>query len=266
MLASTFQAALDSAKYVDDELDGLLEAKGGVRFDLDRFLSPPPQLAQEWWGDAGESTPSPSTNRSVLKTTSASRHRLQRAADGSPRILNPAFEGGIPLDSKNSSSSPTDGQIHIDNAARDIRKLSQTAEGWANHARGVAAQNTVDDDACGGSGSTRDHRGRKTNKSSYRENEMSRKDMTMKNITSLTLGGESREGGTGNRAVEVAKEGIASSGGGGRDGARQGSGHELISAWGLKDPRVARAMMRRMRRMRKFETSEVILLAKILPA
>lgn len=33
--------------------------------------------------------------------------------------------------------------------------------------------------------------------------------------------------------------------------------HELTRAWGLKDPRVARALVRRMRRMRRFKTGEV---------
>lgn len=41
---------MDSAKYVDDELEGLLNINGGDCFELDRFLSPPPELGDGWLG------------------------------------------------------------------------------------------------------------------------------------------------------------------------------------------------------------------------
>lgn len=181
------QAALDSARYVDDEVEGLLNVNGGARFELDCFLSPPPELMDGWWGDSSTTT-------------------------------------GMPRSTKGVPTRPTP-----PNGTRaSSRRLMDTA-------RAVVSNTSTLSNAVGG-------------------HTVETKKETDLDSTRLGRGSETHVGVTEDPSMK-ANDNVREEGGSGRGSARAGE-KGLAQAWGLKDPSVARAMIKRAKRMRKFQNGE----------
>ncbi|CAN0097012.1 unnamed protein product, partial [Scytosiphon promiscuus] len=77
------QAALESSRYVDDELESLLNMDGGARFELDHFLSPPPELRDGWWRGSSSSEPE--------HVSRAPSHPSRAKAEGERLVDTPRF-------------------------------------------------------------------------------------------------------------------------------------------------------------------------------
>lgn len=200
-----YQAALDSARYVDDEVEGLLNVNGGARFELDRFLSPPPELADGWLGGSSMTAPQHHENTPRHPTPPS------RARDTSNRLINTAraVVANTPLRSN----------------ARGAQEVGTPSNAGLNSpGLGRGTEGRVGD---GVSGQT-------TNKP---RSEPQRNVVDTGQGERETVGKNSGEGPTARASGGMSGEGLA-------------------RAWGLKDPTVARAMMKRAKRMRKFQNGE----------
>lgn len=228
--AFTHQAALDSARYVDDELEGLLDGNGGDHFELDRFLSPPPELAENWMNLAPTPQNSYKENMAgrdgaagniaaVCTVNNDTPRRSENAADGQSN----AFQKG-----KQSSSNRSD-------------KATRAGELGTGGAQ-VSCADSIDDE-------DRD--------SLDRNIKYGLNSACLHPDRGVTKG---KEIGASIPAGEVSVEGVNhdDSNRGREDGIiGDESGNELIRSWGLKDPCVAAIMLKRMKRLRSFRTREV---------
>lgn len=218
---------------MDEELEGLLCANGGAHFDLDHFLSPPPELAQGWLGNVDPPLLPPVGQRktvfprrrthavegSLTTTESALGHRAG--------VIAPGYTGQASL---HPSLDPEEGHFEEGTAHE---RLGGNGDGGGDDGRQSGSMGT----SCDGRGSRRE------------------------SATTSTLIDERTASAGIEKGSAARRESVRSSDGGRDSGGGNGGGgvpdHDLIEAWGLKDPRVARTMMKRMKRMRKFEYREV---------
>lgn len=225
---ATDQAALDSARYVDDELERLLCANGGSRFELDHFLSPPPELADGWLGDTA--IPSPPRNKHVPTGLTTSHVLPSTRTDATSNALQHSrMQGNRQHQGMRPSAKVTEAPHH------DVTRDEKTVQGFRRH--------SCDDQNVGVSLYVENgpNEGVLLDASQYGATSASR-DMdseTIRNVVEEPLGDE-------------ASSSVRRQNGNVRD-----TGECLIKNWGLKDPKVARAMMKRMRRIRKFHDGEV---------
>lgn len=212
-LAHDNQAALDSARYVDDEVEGLLSVNGGARFELDRFLSPPPELADGWWGDS-------STTIAVAHPTkNVPRHP---APPSSARASGTRLMGAARAAVSNTSTISNAGDHHA------VETTIETALDSPRFGRSSEAR-------VGGNGAC------------ARESPRA--------LMGPDRGSREAEESFSEHPGSVKKTDVREEGGGGI-GSTRADKKGLAQAWGLKDPSVARAMMKRAKRMRKFQTGE----------
>lgn len=227
---------MDSARYVDNELEDLLNADGGARFELDRFLCPPPELAENWLGDG---TPGLLHQRGTAS---------DRASATSSWITTPRAVINDTLPRSTARDEQAQGFRASDQPRRDP---SVDSAGRDTDVECDAGENLAGDDISRGSGG-----GCGGGNKSIRPLGPSRH----AEAASLTIDGEAVTGDVEEGAVQRSvsgDEGPRVYGRLGIEASENGSGNGLVRAWGLKDPRVARAMMKRMKRMRKFQTGEV---------
>lgn len=179
-------------------MEGLLNVNGGDRFELDHFLSPPPELADGWWGDSSVTVRQHNNENAPRHPTPPSRARAT-----SNRLINTA------------------------RAVVTNTPLRSTA-------RGAQHVGTPIDAGLSSPGFDRGTEGRVDDV-----------------VTSQTMK-ETRSGIQLNVAdtSEGDKETCEAFGG---EDPRERANADLARAWGLKDPTVARAMMKRAKRMRKFQ-------------
>lgn len=203
------QAALDSARYVDDEVEGLLNVNGGARFELDRFLSPPPELADGWWGDSSSTLAVPRHKRGTL------RH---------PTPPNGPKATGARL---------------MDTARVVVSNSSRRSIAIHGHAEETTRETDLGSPGFG-------HGNDKT----VRINESPRSPMDTDQ--------SAREAGESFRHEDTSLEATDNVREEGRNkiGSARAGENGLARAWGLKDPRVARAMLKRAKRMQKFQNGE----------
>lgn len=240
------QAALDSARYVDDDLENLLSANGGDRFELDRFLSPPPELTDGWWGGRSAPTP-PQDGDARPRATPPSR---TRATSG--RLIETArvVVGSAPLRSNTREEQgqglPDAVETSIVNGFDAIPGGRYGEESGNTHAPGGCGvkidHGDVPDDGRVGGASPLEPWGTRAavGLSNGYETARNRSD----DGSTARTNGDSQKGSRSGGDIGTGSPG-------------KGAGNDLVGAWGLKDPRVARAMMKRTKRMRKFQTGEV---------
>lgn len=252
---TSIQAALESAEYVDEELEGLLGETGGARFDLDRFLSPPPELAQEWWEGTTKTPCRSLVSESITCEFTSPRH-IRPDTKSKMIAAGPAAGKRSPSPVRQSEKTGRGRYLNVDEITGGIGQvgLADTSSCAPSRAgvedgRGECARGGEVPEVDGCSGRPGD---------GMHDNGLFLRPRTTAKIGGLQIAiGETAE-------VDVSDKVGRQSGGvrsGGDDrGGRRGARNELVRAWGLKDPRVARAMTRRMQRMRKFETGEVSLL------
>lgn len=208
------QAALDSARYVDDEVEGLLNVNGGARFELDRFLSPPPELTDGWWGDSSTTAAVPCCAKDVPRhPTPPSRARAigtrlmdtaRAVVSNTSRLSNASEDHAVETTTETELDSPRFGRGG--EAAYDSMNGGATESPRTPQATDQGARDA--------------------------EESFSDEDPNVKATDSMRQ--ESGE----------------------RIGPTRAGGKGLARAWGLKDPRVARAMVKRAKRMRKFQNGE----------
>ena len=224
-LKRSHQAALDSARYIDDELEGLLNANGGAHFKLDRFLSPPPELAEGWMGD-GAAT------------------QLSNEGDVSEKVM-PARAQVVAAALTVANTTPRQ-----NNTA--ICQTDDTQEaGHTSSYKGVDSTRSEKQEA-----------GVKTEATGFLEETIGRElVLAPSRDAEVTAGGIRTSGTVKERLVEKDEVRNMSCNGdnglGQVDVGREAAKNDLIKAWGLKDPKVAGMMMKRMKRLRKFHNSEV---------
>lgn len=243
------QAALDSSRYVDDEVEGLLCANGGARFELDHFLSPPPELAEGWWGTGNTKIlPAHARNRMRHATpTERVNATSQRLAVTARAVL-----GNIPSRGRGC----TGGDIEHRDATYPSPIASIVSTELQPNEHGVRAHKPSRAGTGVGTGRSVD----KVPKADCNQADAPRGKGGISAPSNGSVGHREEQCGQVKGEVRGSAGGGGSreEGGDGRDGgaANQG-GNDLVKAWGLKDPRVVRAMMKRRKRMRKFQTGEV---------
>eukprot|EP00752_Nemacystus_decipiens_P011290 g10033.t1 len=206
------QAALDSARYVDDEVDGLLSVDGGARFELDRFLSPPPELTDGWWGDSRTAIAVPRPTKDFPRhptPPSGARARGTRLVGTARAAV---------------SSAST-----LSNARDGYAETNETDMGSRNFGPGSEAH-------VGGNGNC---------PVSPRRTPTGTDQSAREAVESSSAEDPSVK----------ASDNVLEQCGGGINSTRADQ-KGLARAWGLKDPRVARAMIKRAKRMRKFQNEE----------
>lgn len=249
------QAALDSARYVDEELEGLLRGNGGARFELNAFLAPPPELADGWWGDRDSTAAAPPgggnnaapngnpsgrarpTNNRLLDTACAvvSNTPLSERARGSQGS---GLHDGVGMETPSSGVFDVGGGR--DRATRDTKRSSA-----AGHSARMETQDVLDQQA-GGATTTAAAAAAAAPADPTRE------------ATVVSQGnGTQGSGGSRHEGQTVGVSRSRDSGGVGGGAPVVGAEEGLVTAWGLSDPMVARAMMKRAKRLRKFQTAEV---------
>lgn len=228
----THQAALDSARYVDDDLEGLLDGNGGDRFELDCFLSPPPELAENWMNHA---------------PTTANRYKENMAGrDGAAGNI--ATVCTVNSDTPRRSMNAANGQS---DAFREEKQSSSHRSDTATRAgelrtggAQVSFSHSIDKEARDSSFLGQDIKDGLNSACLHPDRDVTR----------------GKKIGASIPAGEVSVEGLNHDGNnsGRKDGITgDESGNELIRSWGIKDPCVAAMMLKRMRRLRKFHTREV---------
>ncbi len=178
---------------------------GGASFELDRFLCPPPELSDGWWGGAsrtsvqnvpGEPTPTPpsraratsnrliDTARAVVSNAPLRCVRGEHAVEtpSETGLASPLFGRGTEKDNNVGATIKTDDELRFERSPA-ILDLGKESDLLAN---------------------------------------------------------------TGRNGANVR----------GADNPARGGGNALAKAWGLKDPSVARAMIKRAKRMRNFQNGE----------
>ncbi|CAM9235998.1 unnamed protein product, partial [Laminaria digitata] len=210
------QAALDSARYIDEELEGLLSGNGGARFELNTFLAPPPELADGWWGDRSSTAAAPPDGSNAALHGNPSR----RARATSNRLLDTAC-------------------AVVSNTLLSEGSRGSQAQGFHGRMETTTPVRGVSD-----AGGVRGHGERDAKRSSASGHgaRMETQDALDQQADEAMVGVSSGR-----------DSGSVGSGGGPVVGAEEG----LVTAWGLSDPAVARAMMKRAKRLRKFQTAEV---------
>lgn len=225
------------SKYVDEELDTLIQ-DGEHSLEFDRLPATPPELAEEWWSPMS------------LPLLSGTRQRLVPPVSCESKILKSAVGYG-----------------GVDGRRRD-RGGNGGGEGKEESLRVEPAQTKFDSEPSDGGG---------TGPNEQSESGVGREDTDGIHEIDETSGRRRRkplprlikkdsDGGHG-----VVIEGATDASGGiedsrndlGRDEVIAGTddnemNNDLARSWGLKDPMVARNMMRRARRMRRFERKEVL--------
>lgn len=181
---------------------------GGARFELDRFLSPPPELTDGWWGDSSTTTTVPRHTKHV------------------PRHPTPP------------SGARTTGTRLIDTARAVVSHTPRLSNAREVHA--VETRETDLDPPRLGRG-TESH----VDIHGARQTEFPR-------TLTGTDGGVKEAA----RSSSVEDQNNARKEGGGGIGPTRADEKGLARAWGLKDPSVARAMIKRAKRMRKFQNGE----------
>lgn len=245
--ACAHQAALDSARYVDEEVEGLLRVNGGARFELNAFLVPPPELADGWWGDRDSTAAAPAdSNNATLNGNLSGR---ARATD--TRLLDTARF----VSSKSPSSERA--RESQERGLRDgivVKTLSSGVFG-ADGGRGHGARDAKRSSAAGLE--TQDALGQQAEDAAATA-ATAPADPTLE-YTVVNQGKGTQD--SGGARYERQTVGVGKSrdigGGVGDGGAVAGAEEGLATAWGLSDPMVARAMMKRAKRLRKFQTAEV---------
>ncbi|CAM9322982.1 unnamed protein product [Ectocarpus sp. 6 AP-2014] len=145
------QAALDSAKYVDDELEGLLNINGGDRFELDRFLSPPPELGDGWLGttavaQGNKNIPRHPTPPSRAKATSIRLIDTARAAvSNTPRRPHPRGGDGVEATSRTRLDSYCTGGTGHATKSTFLSETAQAVQTGRSDDRETAERTTSDE-------------------------------------------------------------------------------------------------------------------------
>lgn len=183
-------------------MEGLLNVNGRDRFEFDRFLSRPPELADEWWGDS---------------SVTARQHNHETA----PRRPTPP-----------SRAKATSNRL-ISTARAVVTNTPLRSNASGSQEVGTSIDTGLSSPGCG--------RGTGGRVGDVGSGQAAKKPPSKpRRIVADTGQGE--------------KETIEKFG---CENARaRASDESLARAWGLKDPTVARAMMKRARRMRKFENGE----------
>lgn len=241
---------------MDEELEGLLGANDGARFDLDRFLSPPPELAQEWWEDATKRPSRPAADDNTARCA-IPLQQAQPDERNHSNAIHPAVARSISRTTSNDTHDGRGRHQYLDAVGGEAERVGGIANSPGAFARTIADDSGGE---CAGDGE-----GPELNNSEGR----SRRDDEIHDDNGLRAGAKTTRINCG-LAIEISrreeailaaqavagqKNGVRS--GGDARGARGRARNELVNAWGLKDPKVARAMVRRMQRMRKFDTGEV---------
>lgn len=239
---------------MDEELEGLLRENGGARFDLDRFLTPPPELAQEWWESAAKPPSRSMTPENVTRELISLGH-IQPHADSKMLAADPVVGRTTPFTAKQNDKSGRGMDLNLDKIIGGIGQVGLTDTSRCATSR---AGEDHGEGECAGGGEVREVNGcgRQPGEGMH-DNRFLLRPETTTAIGALQISiGETTEVDVSDK-VNGQSSGVHS--GGENRGSLAGVRNELMSAWGLKDPRVARAMMRRMQRMRKFERGEVSL-------
>lgn len=213
-------------------MEGLLDGNGGDNFELDRFLSPPPELAEDWMNDA------PTANNSY-KENMAGRDRAA---------------GNIAAVCTVNSDTPRRSENAVNGQSDAFRKSKQSSRNGGDRASRAGELGTVGAQVSGYrfiDEETRDSLDRNI------EDGLNRACLHPDRKTRDVRKGKDIGGSI--PAGEVRVEDVNHDSNSGREDGVTGdeTGNELIRSWGLKDPCVATMMLKRMKRLRRFHTSEV---------
>lgn len=139
---------MDSSKYVDDELEGLLNVNGGGRFELDRFLSPPPELGTGWLGttvvDQGnKNIPRHPTPSSRGKATSIRLIDTARAVvSNTPPCPHPRAGNGVEATSRTGLDSYGSGRTGHATKSTILSETAQAVEKGRSDDRETEGRNS----------------------------------------------------------------------------------------------------------------------------
>lgn len=211
------QAVLESSKYVDEEVEGLLRVDGGDPDEVDRLLSPPPQLSETWSSQV--ELPSLSTGKGEHTPVGA------LGTSGEATAPPPGCEElGIATPAADAQQARASATVEPDTREESV---------WP---RGAERRGDVDFRCASGPDLADNH----ADQSSLSRGVLPRVDDAS----------DSREvqGGAAGAALGTAR---------GQGGCRRTAYDDLARDWGLEDPRLLRTMKRRMRRMRGFERTQV---------
>lgn len=230
-------------------MEGLLCANGGARFELDHFLSPPPELAEGWWGTS-DTTILPAHARNLTRHATAT----ERVKATSQRLAATAraVVGNVPSRGRGCTRGDKDRR----NATHPSPIASIVSTELQPNEHGVRAHNPSRAGTGVGTARSVD----RVQKADCNQAEGLRGKGGISAPSNGSVGHRAEGGGQAKGEVRgsAGEGGSREEGGDGRGGgAANGGGNELVKAWGLKDPRVVRAMMKRRKRMRKFQTGEV---------
>lgn len=213
------------------------------------FLSPPPELADSWWRNGATTSPQPKNATSTLQAG------FSRARATSARLTNTAR---AVISNTGQSTNTRVEQIHnLQVNAETLSIVGPDLTGGGKYERNTAHSSSVYDT---GEGQKSAFSGRGVNSVDPEPFSQGTFSVSMSNDDDVAREGKER-GATDSVNVvrtDASGEKVDSGSGGNVDGspgrrARNG----LVEAWGLKDPNVAEAMMKRTKRMRKFLDCEV---------
>ena len=198
-------------------MEGLLSVDGGARFELDRFLSPPPELTDGWWGTSS------STSLTVPRPTKDVPRRP--APPGGARASGTRLMGTARAVFSNTSTLSNARDGHAVETTRQVDKGSPPRFGRGSEAHvGVNGPRPPE---------------------------------SPRTPTGTDQGAkEAAENSNGKGSSVKATDSVREDGGEGGAGWTRAGEKGLARAWGLKDPSVARAMVKRAKRMRKFQNGE----------